>query len=69
MIEEVIPDLIKQADADQTGEMMTIFYGEDVDQAKADRVLELLKKTFGRRYEYTMINGKQPVYQYIVSIE
>ncbi len=49
-------------------EFITIFYGEDVDEADADEARELFAKEF-KESEVTVVPGGQPVYYYLVSAE
>ena len=49
-------------------EFITMYYGEDVDEEDADTVSNTLKGNFPDA-EVTVINGGQPVYFYMISIE
>lgn len=48
---------------------VTIFYGEDVTEAEAERILSVLEAKFGDKVEFTLVNGGQPVYYFIISVE
>ena len=47
---------------------VTIFYGEGADAQQADMVKEIFSKE-AKNAEITLIEGGQPVYSYIVSVE
>ncbi|MEG0570244.1 MAG: DAK2 domain-containing protein [Oscillospiraceae bacterium] len=57
--------LVKKKD----GSFITIIYGSDVTDEQAEKALIILKEKFGDDYEISLINGGQPVYYYIVSVE
>ncbi len=67
-IEQCAYKLAKQL-VDKQSEFMTIFYGEDVTEAAAERVRERIASKFGDKLEITLVNGGQPVYYYIISVE
>ncbi len=48
---------------------ITIFYGEGVSESDAERCAELFSAAAGRFAEVNLINGGQPIYPYIISIE
>ena len=48
---------------------MTVFYGEDVSEEQAEAFGSVLTEKFGSKVEITMVNGGQPVYYYIISVE
>lgn len=48
---------------------LTVIYGEDVSDDDAAKVEAELQEKFGSRVEITLINGGQPIYYYIISIE
>ena len=48
---------------------LTVIYGEDVSDDEAAKVEAELQEKFGSRVEITLINGGQPIYYYIISIE
>ena len=48
---------------------VTLIYGSDVTDESAEETLALLKSKFGERLEINLINGGQPVYYYIISVE
>ena len=49
-------------------EFITIYYGEDVDEAAANKAAESIGGCFPEA-ELSVVNGKQPVYYYMISIE
>ncbi|MCQ2450120.1 MAG: DAK2 domain-containing protein, partial [Clostridia bacterium] len=50
-------------------QFLTVIFGEDVKEEDAAALEEQLNQKFGSRVEITMINGGQPVYYYILSVE
>ena len=50
-------------------EFMTVFYGEDVTEEQAEAFGAILTEKFGNKVEITMVNGGQPVYYFIISVE
>ncbi len=48
---------------------VTLIYGADVTDTKAQETLEFMQHKFGDKVEITLINGGQPVYYYIISVE
>lgn len=51
-----------------SGSMMTILYGEDTDEASANALAERLQARFPSA-EINVVNGGQPVYYFVVSVE
>jgi dihydroxyacetone kinase-like predicted kinase len=50
-------------------EFVTVIYGEDVTASQAAAIEEKIQAKFGNKVEITMINGGQPIYYYILSVE
>lgn len=48
---------------------ITVISGEGVTQEQADKVVEALTAKYGKDIEVTYINGGQPVYYFIISVE
>lgn len=48
---------------------VTIMYGENVSEDEVSEALEMLQDRFDDDIDFTVINGGQPVYYYIISIE
>ncbi|MBQ4050906.1 MAG: DAK2 domain-containing protein [Oscillospiraceae bacterium] len=48
---------------------ITLLYGADVSEAQATAAYELLRSKISSNVEINLINGGQPVYYYIVSVE
>ena len=49
-------------------EFVTIYYGENVDEAAAGKAAESIGSCFPEA-ELSVVNGKQPVYYYMISLE
>lgn len=60
--------LIKKMVSGNTG-FITIIYGADVTDESAEALQDLVQNKFGDKAEIMMINGGQPVYYYIISVE
>ncbi|NMB30831.1 MAG: DAK2 domain-containing protein, partial [Clostridiales bacterium] len=48
---------------------VTLIYGADVDEDAANVTAEMIQNKLGHNIDVTVINGGQPVYYYIVSVE
>lgn len=48
---------------------LTVIYGEDVSDSDAAKIEKQLQEKFGNKVEITLINGGQPIYYYIISVE
>ena len=48
---------------------ITLISGCDVSEEDAQRTLELVQAKVGDGIEVTLINGGQPVYYYMISVE
>ncbi|MBR6377559.1 MAG: DAK2 domain-containing protein, partial [Oscillospiraceae bacterium] len=54
--------------ASEGKEIITIFYGEDIDEKAAEKALKIVEKACPDA-EIDLINGGQPVYYYLISAE
>ena len=61
-------DLLAHAEPQQNAEFITIFYGEDVDEAQAQTALDVFQAACPNA-EITLLSGGQPVYYYMISAE
>ena len=50
-------------------EFITVIYGEDVSAEQAESIEAQINEKFGSKCEITFINGGQPIYYYILSVE
>jgi dihydroxyacetone kinase-like predicted kinase len=48
---------------------VTIIYGSDVTEAQANEAFSRIKSKLGNDVEVTLVNGGQPVYYFIISVE
>ena len=67
-IEKVTVKLIKSM-IKKDSEFVTVIYGADIPDSKAMALEKELNNKFGNKVEITLINGGQPVYYYIISVE
>lgn len=49
--------------------LVTIIYGQDTDEASAEMLEERLTAKYGNDMEISIVNGGQPIYYYILSVE
>jgi hypothetical protein len=63
----LLQDLLAKVDADHA-EIITLYYGEDVPQEQAESVAEEIRQHYPEQ-EIEIVDGGQPHYQYIVSVE
>ncbi len=66
-VEQSIMELLEKAGADQS-EIVTLFYGEGMTHAEANRIADLISKKYSS-LEVEVQEGGQPHYQFIISIE
>ena len=66
-ITEVVKDLIG-AMADEDSELLSIYYGSDVEEEKADALVEAVQAAYPD-FEVEVHAGGQPIYYYILSLE
>lgn len=67
-LEKCTLKLVKQL-VKKDSSFLTVIYGEDVSDEKAAEIEEALNKKFSDRLEITLVNGGQPVYYFIISVE
>ena len=48
---------------------ITVIGGEGVTQEQADKVVDTLTSKYGKDMEITYVNGGQPIYYFIISVE
>ena len=53
----------------KNSEFVTIFYGEDITEEQAEAIYNSINEKFGDKVEITLVNGGQPVYYFIMSVE
>lgn len=49
--------------------LVTIIYGQDTDESSAEMLEERLSAKYGNDMEISIVNGGQPIYYYILSVE
>lgn len=67
-LERSVMKLLKQM-IKRDSEFVTVIYGEDVTEAQAAKIEAAIQAKYGSKTEITVINGGQPVYYYIISVE
>lgn len=68
-LNKAIMRLTKVLTKKSAGTFITIIYGSDVSDDQAEKAMELVKEKYGDDYEINLINGGQPVYYYMISVE
>lgn len=68
-LNKAIMRLTKVLTKKSSGTFITIIYGSDVTDEQAEKALSLVKEKYGDDYEINLINGGQPVYYYMISVE
>ncbi|MBP3705745.1 MAG: DAK2 domain-containing protein [Clostridia bacterium] len=67
-LEKATLKLIKQM-VKKDSEFITVIYGDEVSTPQALALEKQLKAKYGAKTEITLVNGGQPVYYYIISVE
>lgn len=68
-LEEVLKNTVKSM-VDEDTELVTVYYGSEISEDEAERLEEELDKALDSPdFDIEIINGGQPVYYYIVSVE
>ncbi|MBQ3005163.1 MAG: DAK2 domain-containing protein [Clostridia bacterium] len=62
---KVTKKLFKKGDST----LITVIYGEDTTEEEANVLASKLEEKFGKEAEISVINGGQPVYYYMISVE
>ena len=65
---EKVTEKIAEAAEGLDPELLTVYYGEDVDEESAEKTAAILENKLPDA-EVTVVNGGQPVYYYMISIE
>ena len=66
-LEEVMKTILTSI-IDEDAEIVTILYGEDVNDEDAEVIESYIEENFDH-VEVELYNGKQPLYPYIISVE
>ena len=67
-LERTVLKLLKQM-IKKDSQFVTVIYGEDVTEEQASIIEASIQEKFGQKDEITVINGGQPIYYYIISVE
>ncbi len=69
-VTDTINACMKQLSRGMTGaSFVTVFYGEDIKEAEAEKVGKMISEKLGGACEVAVLSGGQPIYSYIVSVE
>ena len=67
-LEKSVLKLLKQM-IKRDSQFVTVIYGEDVTEEQANAIEEQIREKYGLKTEITVINGGQPIYYFIISVE
>ena len=67
-LEKCVIKLTKDISTESSG-FVTLIHGEDVSEADAEKISSALQEALGSDIEVTLVNGGQPVYYFIISVE
>ena len=67
-LQKTVLKLLKQM-VKRDSEFITVIHGEDVTESQAAEIESAIQEKFGSKAEITFINGGQPIYYYIISVE
>lgn len=67
-LEKAATKLVKQM-IKRDSQFVTVIYGADVTEEQATEIEEKIQEKYGSKVEITFINGGQPVYYFIISVE
>lgn len=67
-LEKTVMKLVKQM-VKRDSQFITVIYGADVSDSQAAVIEEQITQKYGSKAEVTLINGGQPIYYYIISVE
>ena len=67
-VNRAVLKLVKKLVKNDTS-FVTLMYGADVTDENAEKMQTLLSQKLSDKIEVTLINGGQPVYYYIISVE
>ena len=67
-LEKTVLKLLKQM-IKRDSQFVTVISGEDVTEQQASEIEAQVQEKFGSKVEITFINGGQPIYYYIISVE
>ena len=67
-LEKAVLRLLKQM-VKRDSAFITVIYGEDVSEEQASALEAQIQQKYGAKAEIMMINGGQPIYYYILSVE
>ncbi len=67
-LEKTVLKLLKQM-IKKDSEFVTVMYGEEITESQAEAIERQINEKYGDKVEITFINGGQPVYYFIISVE
>ncbi len=67
-LEKTVMKLLKQM-IKRDSQFVTVIYGADVSEEQAASIEAMIQEKYGDKTEITVINGGQPIYYYIISVE
>jgi dihydroxyacetone kinase-like predicted kinase len=67
-LSKTVMKLLKQM-IKRDSQFVTVIYGADVTESQAADIEAQIQEKYGSKTEITVINGGQPIYYYIISVE
>ena len=67
-IEETTIAMVDEMMKNSTGELISIYYGEDIKESEATALSDKLRKKYGD-CDIELVSGGQPIYYYMISVE
>ena len=61
--------LLKKHLNKEDGNFITLLYGEDVTDEQAEEIQAAVQEKVGEQAEVVLVNGQQPVYYFVISVE
>ena len=50
-------------------EFITLIYGESISREQAEKAKEMIESALKNKIEVTLVNGEQPIYHFVISVE
>lgn len=68
-VSRTVMRILKSLTKKKSSAFITVIYGCDVADQQAETLIAAIKEKYGSDYEINLVNGGQPVYYYILSVE
>lgn len=68
-VSKTVMRLLRSLTKKRSSAFITVIYGCDVSDQQAETLIAAVREKYGTDYEINLVNGGQPVYYYILSVE